>query len=364
MHVLTNKTTHYNILFLDIIGFSQSPIIDQIEYRERFDAIVNAELKSVAPDDRIIVETGEGAAIALSGAAEKALFTAFDLCDGLAEDNRTHTLKLNVRIGINAGPVRIVKGINDQPTIVGEGIDVAQNVMSLAKADQILVSGAYLRNILSLANDFTQIFAYEAVTGKNKGQDEAYLIHVAESAHKRQTEGYAVSETKPENAEAASSESTQIEQPLAAREIATASSAPSKRTVIMIASSIAAAAIITLSLIFGHPSPKPVEIQTTAPTPAAAETAAAPAPKPDTESSSKPANKPPVSSTATVQFAVSPWGEIYVDGVKKGIAPPLTKLTLDSGKHTIELRNPSASAYQTEVDLKAGEKIKIKHKFE
>jgi hypothetical protein len=364
MHVLTNKTTHYNILFLDIIGFSQSPIIEQNECRERFDAIVNAALKSIAPDDRIIVETGEGTAIALSGATEKALFTAFDLCDGLAEDNRTHTLKLNVRIGINAGPVRIVKGINDQPNILGEGIDVAQNVMSLAKADQILVSGTYLRNILGLTNDFTQIFAYEAVTGKNKGQDEAYLIHVAESAHKRQTEGYSVSETEPEKAEAISPESTQIEQPLAAREIATASSTTSKRTVIMVASSFAAAVIITLSLIFGHPSPKPAEIQTTAPAPTTAEATAAPAAKPTTESSNKPANKPPVSSTATVQFAVSPWGEIYVDGVKKGIAPPLTKLTLDSGKHTIELRNPSAPAYQTEVDLKAGDKVKIKHKFE
>lgn len=364
MHVLTNKTTHYNILCLDIIGFSQSPIINQIEYRERFDAIVNAALKNIAPDDRIIVETGEGAAIALSGASEKALFTAFDLCDGLAEDNRTHTLKLNVRIGINAGPVRIVKGINDQPNILGEGIDVAQNVMSLAKADQILVSGTYLRNILSLTNDFTQIFAYEAVTGKNKDPDEAYLIHVAESAHKRQTADYAIFETNPENAEAASAESTQIEHPLAAREIATASSTTSKRAIIMVVSSIAAAVIITLSLIFGHPSPKPAEILTTAPIAATAETPAVPAAKPETGSSSKPANKLPVKSTATVQFAVSPWGEIYVDGVKKGIAPPLTKVTLDTGKHTIELRNPSASAYQTEVDLKAGDKVKIKHKFE
>lgn len=67
--------------------------------------------------------------------------------------------------------------------------------------------------------------------------------------------------------------------------------------------------------------------------------------------------------TSTVVFAVSPWGEIFVDGKSVGIAPPLTTLQLDAGTHRVEIRNQGFASYRDTVHLKPGQSLKIRHKF-
>ncbi|MDQ1315505.1 MAG: eukaryotic-like serine/threonine-protein kinase [Pseudomonadota bacterium] len=82
---------------------------------------------------------------------------------------------------------------------------------------------------------------------------------------------------------------------------------------------------------------------------------------------SAPENAPaPVSATpakASVMFAVTPWGEVFVDGKSVGVSPPLTSLQLDAGKHNVEIRNQQFAPYRGTVNLKSGESLKIKHKF-
>lgn len=67
--------------------------------------------------------------------------------------------------------------------------------------------------------------------------------------------------------------------------------------------------------------------------------------------------------TSTVVFAVSPWGEIFVDGESVGITPPLTTLQLDAGTHRVEIRNQGFASYRDTVHLKPGQSLKIRHKF-
>ncbi len=71
----------------------------------------------------------------------------------------------------------------------------------------------------------------------------------------------------------------------------------------------------------------------------------------------------PVAGTATLSLAVSPWGEIFVDGESKGVSPPMLSLEVPAGKHTIEIKNDGASNYSTEVELKDGEVKRLKYKF-
>jgi hypothetical protein len=66
---------------------------------------------------------------------------------------------------------------------------------------------------------------------------------------------------------------------------------------------------------------------------------------------------------ATLSFGVAPWGEVYVDGSKKGVSPPLNSLKVAPGQHLIEIRNTSFPSYKQTVDLKPGEQFKIRHKF-
>ena len=66
---------------------------------------------------------------------------------------------------------------------------------------------------------------------------------------------------------------------------------------------------------------------------------------------------------ATVSFAISPWGEIFVDGKRVGVSPPLTTLQLEAGKHQVEVRNQAFAPYRDTVNLKPGQSLKIRHKF-
>lgn len=69
-------------------------------------------------------------------------------------------------------------------------------------------------------------------------------------------------------------------------------------------------------------------------------------------------------ATARVQLAISPWGEIYVDGKKAGTSPPLTTVKLPAGKHSIEIRNTHFKPLRQSVNLAPGGNLRIKHKFE
>jgi serine/threonine-protein kinase len=65
----------------------------------------------------------------------------------------------------------------------------------------------------------------------------------------------------------------------------------------------------------------------------------------------------------TVTLAVTPWGEISVNGSSRGVSPPLTQLTLPPGVHTIEIRNGSAAPFIARVEIKSGETLGLRHRF-
>lgn len=88
-----------------------------------------------------------------------------------------------------------------------------------------------------------------------------------------------------------------------------------------------------------------------APAPVAAAAAAA----------STPADMPP--AHAILSLAITPWGEVYVDGKKAGVSPPLSRLELEPGMHDIEIRNGTFATHRVKVDLAAEQTFKIKHKF-
>ncbi len=62
-------------------------------------------------------------------------------------------------------------------------------------------------------------------------------------------------------------------------------------------------------------------------------------------------------------FAVTPWGVIYVDGIRKGVSPPLTEIKLAPGKHVVEIRNTTFRSYRQSVNVRGEGTVKIKHKF-
>jgi serine/threonine-protein kinase len=67
--------------------------------------------------------------------------------------------------------------------------------------------------------------------------------------------------------------------------------------------------------------------------------------------------------TGVVQIAVTPWADVEVDGRREGTAPPLNRLNLKAGTHTIVLRNPGFASYTTQVQVVADDAVVVKHRF-
>jgi len=73
---------------------------------------------------------------------------------------------------------------------------------------------------------------------------------------------------------------------------------------------------------------------------------------------------PPRARAGRLAFAVTPWGEVYVDGRLRGISPPLQEIKLSPGKHLVEIRNTTFQRHSQTVDLDANASVRIKHKFQ
>ncbi|AKJ28127.1 serine/threonine-protein kinase [Caldimonas brevitalea] len=69
------------------------------------------------------------------------------------------------------------------------------------------------------------------------------------------------------------------------------------------------------------------------------------------------------SGNGQVNLAVSPWGQVEVDGVAAGTVPPLTRLTLPAGRHTITIRNQEFPPHSVTVNVTAGQPVTIRHRF-
>jgi len=80
----------------------------------------------------------------------------------------------------------------------------------------------------------------------------------------------------------------------------------------------------------------------------------------------EPEAKPPAPSAPAaglVRLAISPWGQVEVDGTPVGTAPPLNEITLSEGKHHITVHNGDFPPYNATVTVTPGRPATIKYKF-
>ena len=84
-----------------------------------------------------------------------------------------------------------------------------------------------------------------------------------------------------------------------------------------------------------------------------------------------PSMTPPASATSEaappdigrVGLAISPWGEVYVDGRMRGVTPPMTEIKLPPGKYTVEIRNTTFAPHRQTIEVGAESAVRIRHKF-
>jgi class 3 adenylate cyclase len=167
----SGRTLVCSVLFIDLVEYSKKSVVDQFDIKRMFNGMLAEALDVLQRRDRVIVDTGDGAAVVFLGDPEDALVV------GLAM--RELSGRSPLRQGINLGPVKLISDLNDQVNVVGDGINVAQRVMSFAEPGQLLVSANYQDVVSRLSSQYAQLF-----TRAGRRQDK----------HVREHDLYAVSD--------------------------------------------------------------------------------------------------------------------------------------------------------------------------
>lgn len=166
-----------SIVFLDIVGYSENSASEQIPLKERFNALLSIAISDIPVNERIILETQNGAAISFLGDIEDVLHTALSLRSNLLREKILNAPPLLLRTGINLGSVRLIKDAQGHPNIVGDGINVAQQVMKFAAPGQILCSHTYYEAVSHISPGYAGIFLYGGSHADNNMRKyEVYAI--------------------------------------------------------------------------------------------------------------------------------------------------------------------------------------------
>jgi hypothetical protein len=403
MQTAINRTFICSVVFLDIVEYSRKPVAEQIFFKERLNTLLTEALASVAPNDRIILDTGDGAALSFLGDPEDALYVGLALREALQKPQPPGP-ELKIRLGINLGPVRLVKDINGQPNIIGDGINVAQRVMGFSEPGQVLVSRSFYEVVSCLSEGYGQLFRYEgARTDKHVREHEIYTVLATTASLQRTTAaiprhrlpaGGAVVLDKLTQTAVAVGDNLRRKPRLGtglavaailsfavglrlARQPAAAPvpppPSPPQRAAAAPAPAPARAVPSAKPDMSGAPAAAPVKpagppARSTAapakPKPATRAARTPPAPLADEEPLAEPETMASAAAPATLNLAISPWGEIHIDGRLRGVSPPLRDIELTPGRHRVEIRNANFPPHVEIVDAKAGGRIRIRHKFQ
>lgn len=165
----TSRTLVCSVLFLDIVDYSRNPVDVQVRQKQSLNVLLADALQRLRQWDRVMLDTGDGAAVTFIGDPEDALVAAIDIRGGAGT--------LALRMGIHLGPVRLVKDLNGQTNVVGDGINDAQRVMSFAEPGQLLVSRSFHDVLARLSAEHARLFTREGLrTDKHVREHELFAV--------------------------------------------------------------------------------------------------------------------------------------------------------------------------------------------
>ena len=192
-----DRTWLCSIVFSDIVNYSSQSVEVQMKWKQYFNDVLTEALRSVPPDDRIVLDTGDGAAICFVGDPEVALLSTLSLRRSFVDQAPAGGGSPLIRLGINLGPVKLVRDVNGNLNALGDGINVAQRVMSFAAPNQVLVSQSFYEVVSRLSDDYKWLFRYDSVR-KDKHVREHVVYEVTPAGAGTSSAATAVAEIPTE----------------------------------------------------------------------------------------------------------------------------------------------------------------------
>lgn len=158
-----NRTWLCSVLFSDLVNYSSQSVETQSDWKSFFNRSVANAIRSVVPEDRVIIDTGDGAAICFLGDPESAVLCSLAILNDFKEREQDGVNPPRIRLGVHLGPVKLVQDLNGNLNAIGDGINVGQRIMSFADGDQILVSRSYFEVVSRLSDEYCRLFKFEGM---------------------------------------------------------------------------------------------------------------------------------------------------------------------------------------------------------
>src|SRR2546423_3556851 len=166
------RTLVCSVLFLDVVGYSRKSGDEQVRVKQAFNDALHGALQNAERNQCVVLDTGDGAAITFLGDPEQALFAALAMFD-----NAGH---LELRMGINLGPVSLMRDVNGLQNAVGDGINVARRIMEFAERGELLVSRSFYEVVALLSGGYTAMFTPGGSRADKHGRaHEVYAVSEA-----------------------------------------------------------------------------------------------------------------------------------------------------------------------------------------
>ena len=283
-----------------------------------------------------------------------------------------------------------MQDVNGQTNIIGDGINAAQRVMSFARPGQVLVSRSYHNLLVGTSERYARLFAYQGFrVDKHLREHEIYeVIATAGDLQKARTRSALIMPAVGAVSPRVLRKKWYIPLVDASRWIGMR---PPGYAGVLLLVFLGCAAAFHSTDWREHRNSRATTISSEATRVGIAPTTSAPlsrhgAQVPASLTSSRSTGsrattrpnfvvagirmkhtytEPTVSRhrMALVRLAISPWGEVRVNGKTVGVSPPLSKLELAPGAHRIEIKNRELHPYLQTIELQPSETIKVKHKF-
>lgn len=178
------RSAYASFFFVDIVGLSDPELsvalqVKKIEFLNHSIAACDA-FKSVPSESMLILPTGDGMAIGFLQGPELPLHLAIELHQRLNSFNRGKLPNetVQIRVGINSGPVFVVKDIRGNANIWGPGIIMARRIMDIGDDGHILLSSRVAEDLRQLSNEYSKIIhALDKTTLKHDVQVMVYSAH-------------------------------------------------------------------------------------------------------------------------------------------------------------------------------------------
>src|ERR1700704_5597151 len=160
------------VLFMDVVGYSKLLVNEQRELQEQLTDIArNTEQfrEAEAAGKLVSIPAGDGMALVFFNRLEAPVQCAIEISKAIK--NYPH---IQLRMGINSGPVNEVRDVNNQINVAGAGINMAQRIMDCADAGHFLLSTGAIAPVATTSLRF----------GRVRGETRRRCFH-CEPVHRR-----------------------------------------------------------------------------------------------------------------------------------------------------------------------------------